>query len=290
MQFRVSLSLFVFFLGLYLSGCGGGYRLTGKVQDAAFVPLNGARVVVKYMQRTDSMATRTDETGMFVFEGIKEPRVVVRASAPKYVPQEKVVRFRKKEQSETFILEYKSASITGKVVDSRTQEPIANARVMSVDGAFQTMTDIDGKFTISGPGLTPGITYVLEIWKVNYKPEQRTVQVAEAEDRDIGVIPLIRMAGASAVKIEVGAEHGLASEEDVEVSTVIGRGFYNRKIDEFLLEKENFSYLEFKQLFGKDQSDEAIRLNLQSLIEQKRVEQIDRNRYRSLDYVRKYQK
>ena len=278
----------VFCLSMFLH-CGGGYRLTGKVQDTAFNPLNSARITVIYGRTPDSLTSLSDANGQFTIKGIKAKKVTVKVFAPKFIPIEKSLVFRSSTLEEQFTLSPKLPGIVGRVIDSKTHEPIPNARVRIQEENFQQLTDLNGKFKITGEFLNPGIAYTIEISKENYVPAIRIVRVKEAENFSMGDIALVQMTAPAPIKENLGESKTIKSVGDIEATQVVGQVTIDATVENFLLKNEKFTFLQFKRLFGKNLSDEIIRENLQTLIQQKKVEKIDEDNFKSLEFEKKYQ-
>lgn len=142
--------------------------LTGLVVDAKGQPIEGAVVAATPSNpRFDEShpSATSDAKGRFAIETKGNPPFVVAAHAPGFEP------FRLRDVTlETplhIVLEEAAVSVTGRVVDGDTQEPIAGARVESRAvgagrledhprfGLVEVATDDEGRFVLSGLGTGP---------------------------------------------------------------------------------------------------------------------------------------
>ena len=82
-------------------------------------------------------------------------------------------------------------NITGKVLESDSQEPVAQTtvRLLKTDSTMVTgaLTDLDGKFRVKAPAAG---NYIIQITCVGFKPYTKTVKVAADKDVSLGTINL----------------------------------------------------------------------------------------------------
>lgn len=82
-------------------------------------------------------------------------------------------------------------NITGKVLESDSQEPVAQTtvRLLKTDSTMVTgsLTDLEGKFRVKAPAAG---NYIIQITCVGFKPYTKTVKVAADKDVPLGTINL----------------------------------------------------------------------------------------------------
>ncbi len=277
-------------VGLWL-GCGGGYKLTGKVENSAFEPLAGARVVLHYPDKRDSLVAKSDASGRFFFQKIKKRRVQIRISADRYVPFFETLEFTRPQLSKTFRLAYRQSRILGRVIDANTGEPLSNVRISIPDRHFNAFSDVDGRFVLSGPSLEAGY-YQIQFTREGYRTEFKVAEVQEAQEKNLGDIPLTRLAGRARHTDRLSDERAYQAEmEDIETTQNLSGYGADPQVQRFLEENETFTLIQFRRLFSASQfSPQQIQENLNIYIQRKLIEPIDANTFRSLIYQRRFSK
>ena len=146
------------------------------------VPLGGASVM--FQPRGSSRAsasTSADEAGSYSVSGLEEGEYsVMVADARRFNPYQTTYRVRP--GVSTFDIDYKAASVRGRVVDAGTNEPITDATVSfraAGEGRFAqaATTDPNGNFTLDG--VSPG-TYVVTASGEGYGTEVREESIGES--------------------------------------------------------------------------------------------------------------
>ncbi len=158
---------------------GPGGELTGRVTDAAGMPLEGARVMA------DPAATLTDPAGQFRFAHLAMSERSVTAAAYGYVSRTNSVAIEagKAAQQNFRLGPLPSRMVEGRITDDLTGWPLYTALTFSAPGFTRTLfTDpLSGRYRIE---LFAGIAYDLEIRSLlpGYRPVARSFSPGEPAD------------------------------------------------------------------------------------------------------------
>ncbi len=276
-------------LAFLIIQCGSSYKLRGKVENAAFQPVAGAEVVVKYPGKPDSLYSVTDNTGAFLFTGLKSPQIHLYVRAPQYVPYDEFIIMDTKAFSKNIQLQFQKARIRGRIIDAQTDEPLHKAQISIVGTNIRTISGVDGRFELGEDELESNITYELLITLNGYRAESKVVTIETPKTYDLHDIPLTRLAARSLIKTRITNRYELSGSEDIEATSTLGGVGVSPEVQRFLEENETFNYLQFRRLFAsKHLSDKAIRDNLRVYIDQGLIRQVDENTFESIVYKRKY--
>ena len=274
---------------VFLIHCSSHYQLRGKVENPAFQPVPGARVIVAYPGSTDSLTYITDASGHFLIKGLKNPQIQLFVRAPEYVPYEEFVTLDSKTASKTIQLQFQKAQIVGRVIDATSNESLHKVQIAIMGTNIRTISGLDGRFTIGEGELESNITYELVFTRNGYRTESKIITINEPRTYDLGDIPLTRLAPREIPKANVTNQYGLSGSEDIETTSTLGGVGVSPEVQRFLEENETFNYLQFRRVFaGQNLSDKAIRDNLRVYIEQGLIRQVDENTFESIVYKRKY--
>jgi hypothetical protein len=175
-----------------------GFALSGRITQAG-QPVAGAMVAASQQGNGRQAAATSDDTGSYRLEGLQEGTYAVIATAPAggSPPQRRTVTIR---DDQTLDITLPSATIAGKVVDSESKAPLANAIVALAGqargggprgGARPVTTDSNGQFSFSGLEEAP---FTLSTTRPDYQLDERTVTASEAGTDGL-VIALRRGAG-----------------------------------------------------------------------------------------------
>lgn len=148
------------------------------------MPLGGAAVMFQPRANTRASASTTaDEAGNYTVNGLEEGEYsVMVADLQRFNPHQTTYQVRA--GTSTFDIDYKVASVRGRVIDAGTNEPIADAQVnvrpatsseMRISRA--AMTDANGNFTIDS--VSPG-TYVVTASREGYGNDVREEPFGES--------------------------------------------------------------------------------------------------------------
>ncbi|RMG66886.1 MAG: hypothetical protein D6715_05935 [Calditrichaeota bacterium] len=288
---RVSAGLFPVLLAGLLISCGGGYKLAGKVENPAFEPIAGARVVLHYSGKRDSLVAQSDATGNFELQKIKERQVQIRITAEHYLPFLGTVEFTNPVLSRTFRLPYRQTRILGRVIDAQSGEPISNVRISIPDRHLNAFSDVDGRFVLTGPTLEAGY-YQLQFTANGYRTEFKVAEVEEARDKNLGDVALTRLASRARARDRVEEEQAYrVKTEDTETTQNLSGYGTDPLVQRFLEENETFTLIQFRRLFSAAQlTPQQVQENLNIYIQRKLIEPIDANTFRSLVYQRRFSK
>ncbi len=125
-------------------------NLTGKVFDGLLnKPIQGATISL-----SGGLSTSTDAQGVFIIEDIIQNKYQLTVSAPGYISQIYQIMISSgvtTDMQKIFLIPIlQTTTITGKVTDAITDNPIEMANVVVVGTSIYTKTDNDGTYTISG--------------------------------------------------------------------------------------------------------------------------------------------
>jgi len=130
-----------------------GETVQGTVLDSGGKPAEGAIVVA------ESLAGKTDSSGVFRLAGVPAGSRTVEAFWKEDFARKDAVRVKKGETAEASLRLARAASVTGTVIDEKTRRPIAGVRVSASIGGFafrgrapsrRARTDAKGKFRVGG--------------------------------------------------------------------------------------------------------------------------------------------
>lgn len=148
------------------------------------VPLGGATVMFQPRGSSRASASTTaDEAGNYSASGLEEGEyTVLVADSQRWNPYQTTYHVRS--GASTFDIDYKIASVRGRVVDAGTNEPIADAMVnfrpsasTEMRVARAAMTDPNGNFTMES--VSPG-TYVVTASREGYGAETKEEPFGES--------------------------------------------------------------------------------------------------------------
>lgn len=216
----------------------GGFQ--GVVIDAITGRgITEAQVSVDYLDGTAPVTVTTDSDGHFQLKELLAAEVEITITASGYSAIGAAARVEAgviNDLGELELVPLDSAvnSISGKVVDVRTQEPLqgvlVKVKVSSSTVAGEAMTDSSGRFEVKGLSLGE---YTLEFSQVDYQPMSFPVVIATGGDIDVGEVRL-RQPGIDALLPDLAVQStqsgGLLSDPDTfEVSgeldvVIINRG------------------------------------------------------------------
>lgn len=112
-----------------------------------------------------------------------------------------------------------TGSVNGVVIDEDTDEALIGANVVLEGTAIGTITDVEGRFALSG---LPAGKQMLTVSYVGYDPLEYAVTIVVNETKDLGTIDITSSAiGLS--EVEVIASVAIDRETPVAVSTIKGR-------------------------------------------------------------------
>lgn len=80
-----------------------------------------------------------------------------------------------------------SSSLSGKVMDAKTEKPLLNAIISIQNSSFTEIADSDGFFKFTG---LPAGSHLLQIRTVGYKEQLLVIELSEGESIDLGTILL----------------------------------------------------------------------------------------------------
>ncbi len=80
-----------------------------------------------------------------------------------------------------------NSSLSGKVIDAKTEKPLPNAVITIQNSSFTQMTDSEGLFTFTS---LPAGSHLVQIRTSGYKEQLLAVELTEAEAIDLGIILL----------------------------------------------------------------------------------------------------
>lgn len=279
-------ALLLSFSASLLIGCGGGYKLSGKVVNMEFREVPNAQVMVKDPNKKDSLVTTTDLTGSFRFENLKNRNIEITVSATDYQTNIKRVILKNEDQIEQIQLRYRPTRVLGRVLNSKTKEPLQNVlvKVLGTGSNLSVLTDQSGEFVLEG--LDADLLTIIQFSRTNYNPQNRSVQPKLYRDVDLGDIYMTTIVPS---EIYTSTEEEQLSEKDTEVSSEVRGNPVQAQIKNFLKETERFTRTEFfdkmREIRGNF-SDEDIERNLQEYIRIGLIEEEGVGTYRSLLFER----
>ncbi|HWC74238.1 MAG TPA: TonB-dependent receptor [Gemmatimonadales bacterium] len=102
-----------------------------------------------------------------------------------------------------------TASVTGRVVDSVTAQPVSDARVTIVGRSNGTLTDRDGRYLLQG---LPAGNVTVRVQRIGFAPADRTVTLAEGgtTTQDFSLVP-----AATVLSEVVVTGYGTSTREDL---------------------------------------------------------------------------
>jgi len=155
-----------------------------------------AQVSVDYLDGTAPVTVTTDSDGYFQLRELLAAEVEITITASGYSATGATARVEAgviNDLGELELVPLDSAvnSISGKVVDVRTQNPLqgvlVKVKVSSSTVAGEAMTDSSGRFEVKGLSLGE---YTLEFSQVDYQPLSFPVVIATGGDLDLGEVRL----------------------------------------------------------------------------------------------------
>jgi uncharacterized GH25 family protein len=167
----------------------GGVEVTGVVLDISGGPIARAQVEASKSGSSHvAAATDTDEQGRFSL-WVKRGGVTLEARADGYAPDEESVRAPGKFE----IILTPASSLTGRVVDAATGQPVSGALVAVEGEGFESRsannaTDAQGKFRVEP--LTPGRYNVIATAEHGYGRSEGSLLVGLGQQVDGAVIKL----------------------------------------------------------------------------------------------------
>lgn len=196
----------------------------GRVRDARNFPIAGARVSLVSLRSNTPFerSTFTDEDGTFLFAAVPEPPLQVSVDHPAYAPyQSPVIQNR---ETELRVVLAMGGAVVGTVIDERSGDPIADARVTIRRGGqvlVERGTAADGTFRAER--IEPG-RISIEVSTANHLSTtvERTVTPDRHGDGELDV-GTIRLATAGRIEGRVLDAYG----DPVPGATVVlegGRG------------------------------------------------------------------
>lgn len=180
--------------------------LTGTVHSGG-QSIQGARIVVEGTK----YSTVADNTGSFSLANVKagEGRLLVDALGYATTLFPYSIK-----EDETAVVSIDLAPIPTYSVNGRVQtdagSPVANARVnLSGYDSFETVTDSQGEFSISGVWSRPGESYLMTVYNPYYKTAKAFVEVNGSDKTvpEVIVRPELHRPFATKVELKDGAAH-----------------------------------------------------------------------------------
>lgn len=155
----------------------GAAKVSGKIsREADDSPLSGVEVAVTGTK----FRTRTDNEGRFQLRGVTAGTAKIEASLPGYQTKRIDALLSTTEETSLQVKLRGSSTITGRVIDELTQQPIADVAVRLVGLPYQTRTDASGNYRLKDvPGLPAKIEalsngYLVQPVEVRPSPEEET--------------------------------------------------------------------------------------------------------------------
>lgn len=173
---------------------GEDISISGTVVSDAGTALESASVSIPSL----SIDTETDSNGNYVFGNLDAGSYTLNFSADGYAPT--VVENVQVTDGETTDLDVTlnaavvgSTTVSGKVTDNATLNPISNAVVSltNSEGTIDTLTDANGDYTLSLDGLSGTLDGTLEASAPSYSGQTRpvTVNPGDALIEDFNLMP-----------------------------------------------------------------------------------------------------
>jgi hypothetical protein len=160
-------------------------RLSGSVRSAGGRPITGFQLVVSPI-RTDEdhfMQHQLEFTGdRLVVEDVPPGRVAITATLPDGRAGKTEATSTSGAMAQADIVVDAGGSITGRLLDARTGEPIAQAFV-EVDGLTSPTTGPDGRFRVSD--LAPG-AHRITAWERQHDLVDKQVTITAGKELDLG--------------------------------------------------------------------------------------------------------
>ncbi len=161
-----------------------GSSISGTVTDTdTGLPVRNVELGAGPIDRGEISWTNTDANGNYTLKGLPQGLMDVEVRGGEYVKQRKTVRVTEKLESGQDFSVKRGASISGRVADGGTGEPISNmdveARDQNGSHITSTRTDSDGEYVLRG--IPDGLIEV-EVRGQGYVEVRKAVTVRGGQD------------------------------------------------------------------------------------------------------------
>ncbi len=147
-----------------------------------------------------------------------------------------------------------TGTITGKVIDSETGQPLTGASVLVVGTGTGGATDVEGDFEILN--LTPG-AYTLRISFVGYAAQESVIELAEGEQH-VWNVALVPGTDLNPIQVTVGRHQEMALDAPASIDIVTARDIQLEVAPSTVKALRNITGLDIVQT-GVDRHEVALR-------------------------------
>ncbi len=159
----------------------GGTILSGRVMDAVTkTPIPKAEVLLA----GTSQKTMSDAEGRFRFEELVAGAKTLSIQAKGYQPAEQATELKTEEESAVEIALKGDAVLSGTVVSSAGEKPLAGAKVQIAGSSQETLTDENGQFRLED---VPSGPKDLEITRAGYQAGSARRDLASGEETKVDI-------------------------------------------------------------------------------------------------------